>query len=86
MSESFFHQPASRHAVNEQAVIIDGVLAGRAHKEWLIVKSGPDVAGVQQKSKEQPDAKTITHALEPEMRSSFEAVGETVPQRRDEER
>ena len=43
-------------------------------------------AGVQPKSEEQPDAKTITHAPEPEMRSAFEAVGETVPQRRDEER
>ena len=43
-------------------------------------------AGVQPKSEEQPDAKTITHAPESEMRSPFEAVGEAVPQRRDEER
>ena len=43
-------------------------------------------AGVQPKIEEQPDAKTITHAPEPEMRSAFEAVGETLPQRRDEER
>jgi hypothetical protein len=35
---------------------------------------------------QQPDAKTITHAPEPEMRSAFEAVGETVPQRCDGER
>jgi hypothetical protein len=43
-------------------------------------------AGVQPKKEEQPDAKTVTHAPESEMRSAFEAVGETVPQRRDEER
>ena len=41
-------------------------------------------AGVQPKLEEQPDAKTIAHAPEPEMRSAFEEVGETVPQRRDE--
>jgi hypothetical protein len=43
-------------------------------------------AGVQPKSEEQPDANTITHAPEPEMRSALEAVGEALPQRRDEER
>ena len=43
-------------------------------------------AGVQTKLEEQPDAKTISHAPEPEMRSPFEAVGETVPQRGNEER
>ncbi len=41
-------------------------------------------AGVQPKLEQQPDAKTITHAPEPEMRSPFEAVGQAVPQRRDE--
>lgn len=43
-------------------------------------------AGVQPKLEEQPDAKTIAHAPEPEMRSAFQTVGETLPQRRDEER
>ncbi len=43
-------------------------------------------AGVQSKKEEQPDAKTITHAPEPEMRSAFEKVRETMLQRRDEER
>jgi hypothetical protein len=42
--------------------------------------------GVQPKKEEQPDAKTITHAPEPEMRSAFEKVRETMLQRRDEER
>jgi len=40
--------------------------------------------GVQQKTEEQPHAQAITHAPEPAMRSTFEAVGETVPERRDE--
>ena len=40
--------------------------------------------GVQQKTEEQPHAQAITHALEPEMRSAFEAVGQPVPERRDE--
>jgi hypothetical protein len=35
--------------------------------------------GLQPKLEEQPDAKTITHAPEHEMRSAFEAVGETLP-------
>jgi hypothetical protein len=40
--------------------------------------------GVQPKSKEQPDAKSVTNAPEPEMRSAFETERETMPQRRDE--
>ncbi|HUQ37377.1 MAG TPA: hypothetical protein VM144_13460 [Aestuariivirga sp.] len=43
-------------------------------------------AGVQPKKEEQPDANQIAYAPEPEMRRAFEAVAETVPQRRDEER
>jgi hypothetical protein len=41
-------------------------------------------AGVQPKKEEQPDAKTIAHAPEPEMRSAFEAEREPMPERRDE--
>lgn len=40
-------------------------------------------AGVLPKKEEPPDAKTITHGSESPMRSAFEAVGETVPQRRE---
>ena len=43
-------------------------------------------AGAQPKLEEQPDAKTMAHAPEPEMRSTFEAVGEALPQRSDEKR
>ena len=43
-------------------------------------------AGVQQNSEGQPHAEAITHAPEPEMRSSLTADGEAVPQRSDEER
>jgi hypothetical protein len=42
--------------------------------------------GVSQKSEDQPHAESITHAPEPEMRSSFEADREALPQRGDEER
>ena len=51
-----------------------------------IVGSVQTGVGAQPKLEEQPDAKTIAHAPEPEMRSPFEAVAETVPQRCDEER
>ena len=43
-------------------------------------------AGVQPKLEEQAHAKTITNAPEQEMRGAFAAVGDTLPQRRDEER
>jgi hypothetical protein len=43
-------------------------------------------ARVRQRSEDQAHAESITHAPEPEMRSSFEAEREAVPERRDEER
>ena len=43
-------------------------------------------AGVHPKLQEQPNAKTITHAREPAMRSAFERDTEAVPLRRDDER